>query len=154
MDGYLTASEYETVVKSVPIFCVDLVIIKNNKVLLIKRNNKPMKGKYFTPGGRILKNETIEEAIKRKGKEELGIDLEKKSQLATYEFFFKDSQVKNIAIHGVGGFYHCISKDEKYKINLDRFATEYKWEHISSENLHQSLKELFSGKKEIIYKEE
>jgi len=154
MEGYLTNDQYEIVLRSVPIFCVDLVIIENNFVLLIKRNNNPMKGKYFTPGGRVYKNETIDDAIKRKGKEELGLDLEKIKQIAMYEFLFKNSQVDNTSLHGIGCFYLCRPVKKDFEIKLDEYASDYKWEHIFSLYLHPVLKELFEGKKEIYYKEE
>ena len=39
------------------------------KVLLIKRNNEPFKGKWALPGGAMYNNELIEEAAKRELKE-------------------------------------------------------------------------------------
>jgi len=69
---------YAKIIHSIPVVTVDLVIfnLEKNKVLLFKRNNEPLKDNYYTPGGRVNKNETLNNAIIRKSKEELGIDIE------------------------------------------------------------------------------
>jgi colanic acid biosynthesis protein WcaH len=55
---------------------IDL-IVQNPKqeILLGKRVNKPAQGFWFVPGGRIYKNETIRNAIKRISQTEIGVDL-------------------------------------------------------------------------------
>lgn len=72
---------YRQILKSVPISTVDLVVIdkpnKNNKFLLGKRKNNPYKGKWFIPGGRVLLGETLEEAVQRNLKQELGLHSKK-----------------------------------------------------------------------------
>lgn len=52
------------------------IIIKNGKVLVLKRNEEPFKGKYDFPGGYMNAGETPEQAIKREIKEELGVGSE------------------------------------------------------------------------------
>ncbi len=51
------------------------IILRNNKVLLVRRAEEPERGKWCFPGGRIELGETAEEAITREMKEELGIDF-------------------------------------------------------------------------------
>lgn len=46
---------YKTVVRNTPLASIDLCIVCNEKILLGKRKNDPLKGFFFTPGGRILK---------------------------------------------------------------------------------------------------
>ncbi len=53
---------------------VTAAIIKDNKLLLLKRNEEPFKDKWDLPGGYMSPEETPESAIKREVKEELGID--------------------------------------------------------------------------------
>lgn len=65
------------------------VLIKNNKVALIKRikNGSTL---YVFPGGGIEKRETPKEATKREAYEELGIDITVKEAIA--EIYFNGSQ--------------------------------------------------------------
>lgn len=53
--------------------CVAAVIIRDGKLLLLKRNEEPFKGMYDLAGGYMEQNELPEEALKRELKEELGI---------------------------------------------------------------------------------
>uniref|UniRef100_UPI004048254E NUDIX domain-containing protein n=1 Tax=Aliarcobacter sp. TaxID=2321116 RepID=UPI004048254E len=63
----------KTVVKNTPLISVDF-IVKNseNKILLGKRVNEPAKNHLFTLGGRVYKNEKLDDAKKRILKDELG----------------------------------------------------------------------------------
>ena len=49
------------------------VIIKNQKILVAKRNEEPFKGQWDFWGGYVQKNETPEQGLKREIKEELGV---------------------------------------------------------------------------------
>ncbi len=51
------------------------VIIQDNKLLLVKRNQEPFKGQWDLPGGFMQEKETPEQALAREVKEELGVDL-------------------------------------------------------------------------------
>lgn len=58
-----------------PYLAVDTVIIgKNQKIVLIKRKNKPFKGEFALPGGFLEYGETVKEACKREVKEETGLE--------------------------------------------------------------------------------
>jgi ADP-ribose pyrophosphatase YjhB (NUDIX family) len=54
---------------------VDALIIRDNKVLLIKRGHDPYEGYWALPGGYVDWDETVEEAIAREVKEEVGLDV-------------------------------------------------------------------------------
>jgi colanic acid biosynthesis protein WcaH len=66
---------FKIIVKYTPLISVDLIVKHRDEVLLGKRVNKPAKDYYFTPGGIIRKNETINDAIIRIAKMELNIKL-------------------------------------------------------------------------------
>lgn len=80
---------YSLIRELVPRVVVDLVILDpENRVLLGKRTNDPMKGSWFYPGGAIVKNELIDETIYRKLFEETGIKtIISKAFLGTQEWF-------------------------------------------------------------------
>lgn len=51
------------------------IIIRDNKLLLLKRNQEPFKSLWDLPGGFLQEHETPKEALKRELKEELGVDV-------------------------------------------------------------------------------
>lgn len=65
---------FESIIKHCPLISIDFVIKDNNmRVLLGKRKNEPAKGYWFTPGGRIFKDESITDACIRILRDELNI---------------------------------------------------------------------------------
>lgn len=56
---------------------VQLLLEKENKILLMKRKNTGYEdGKYSLPGGHLQANEEIRKALIREAKEEIGIQIE------------------------------------------------------------------------------
>jgi colanic acid biosynthesis protein WcaH len=82
------------IIDGTPLVSIDL-IIRNGKgeVLLGKRVNRPARGYWFVPGGRILKNEPIENAIRRISRTELGfeISLSQARLLGAYDHIYDDN---------------------------------------------------------------
>jgi ADP-ribose pyrophosphatase YjhB (NUDIX family) len=58
------------------VVCVDGVCIKDNRMLLVKRNVEPYKGYWHLVGGNVEENETLKEALKREFKEEVNLEIE------------------------------------------------------------------------------
>ena len=50
---------FKTVIDSTPLISIDILLKKDNKILLGRRVNKPAQGYFFSTGGRIFKNESI-----------------------------------------------------------------------------------------------
>lgn len=90
---WIPREDWKTIVQNVPIVSVDLVVLHDDDVLLGKRKNKPAKGEWFVPGGRINKNESLEEAAHRIVREELGVKIEIIERLGTYEHLYQESDV-------------------------------------------------------------
>ena len=96
------------------------VIIKNNKVVLIKKANGPYKGKLDLPGGTIEFGETPEQTLLREMKEEVGIDLKKfslfdgNSTIVEWEHHGKPQQ-----IHHIGFFYKIEDYNNKIKKEVE-----------------------------------
>lgn len=89
----INAKLYRKILEVLPISCVDLVIVSGKSFLMVKRKNKPAKGEWCVPGGRVFKNETLIQAVGRKVKEETGLKKFKIVKFLTVkEFFSKDSE--------------------------------------------------------------
>ncbi len=69
---------------------VDVIILKEGKVLLQLRNLEPGKGKWALTGGYVDWDETLEEAAIREVKEELGYELDDVKFFKNYSWTWRD----------------------------------------------------------------
>ena len=69
---FIPEEEYKRIIKSFPVFCVDFLIKCQDKYLLIKRTDEPVKGVYWVIGGRMYFKETLQELAKRVQMREIG----------------------------------------------------------------------------------
>jgi len=67
-----------------PIPTVDLIIEKNDKIVLVRRGREPFKGKLALPGGFVNEGELIENRAILEAKEETSLDVELKEILGVY----------------------------------------------------------------------
>ena len=140
----LPKKEYAHIVKHMPICCVDLVIQHKEKVLLIKRKDEPAKGEWSIIGGRVLKNETVEDAAKRKAKEEVGLDIKVIKKIGIYETFYKKSAF-NCSTHTINiGF---LVRAKNTAVKLDPTSEGFKWIIKSENNMHKYAKQLIKDSK-------
>ena len=139
------------IIEATPLVSIDLVIRNpSNKVLLGKRNNRPAMGYWFVPGGRIIKNETINQALKRISEVELGQDLSTKapSLLGAYDHIYEDNflNVKGINTHYVVLAF-VIALKKEIEVKADEQHTELKWWEIDKllqdQTVHQNTKVYF-----------
>jgi 8-oxo-dGTP diphosphatase len=90
-----------------PALSVDAVIVKKNKILLIKRGKEPYRGHYALPGGFVEYGETVEAALQREVLEETGLVVKIKSLVGVYSDPHRDprGQVVSVAFAAniVGG---------------------------------------------------
>lgn len=83
---------YRKIHECLPIACVDVIIkTPDSGLVMFKRKTKPAQGQWWFVGGRVFKNERLEDAARRKVKEEAGISV-KKVQLvgSVYETIFQE----------------------------------------------------------------
>lgn len=124
---------YSKIVESIPILCVDGFIISDGRILLLKRNNTPAKGQWWVPGGRVLKNESLEKALFRKITDETNLTVNLINRLDVCETIFEDKHTVNIC-------YLLTTSDLNVKLNSEH--SEYNW--FDLENLpeldHRILK--------------
>ena len=122
------------IIKATPLVSIDLIIRNpSEKVLLGKRINRPAKGYWFVPGGRIIKNETIVHALKRISLTEMGQDLstEAHSLLGAYDHIYEDNflNVDGINTHYVVLAFSILLQQE-IDVNPDEQHTDLQWWEI------------------------
>lgn len=98
---------------------VDCVIVKDGKVLLLKRAHEPFEGYWVLPGGHVERNETVEEAAVREMKEELGIDVELKKFVGVFSDPDRDPRGLVSVVF--------IAEPKSDDIRINKEAYEYKW---------------------------
>jgi colanic acid biosynthesis protein WcaH len=130
----LDAQTFKTVIENTPLVSIDLCLICNGQILLGKRHNEPLKGRWFTPGGRIHKNETWQGALLRIAKVELGligIAVEDFSVMGMWDHFYNNSALdQDISTHYVN-LPHYAEFKSKPQITLDDQHAEFQWFDLS-----------------------
>jgi mutator protein MutT len=69
---------------------VGAVIIESGKVLLVRRGQPPLDGRWTLPGGLVELGEMMEQAVVREIKEETGWSVRVLRELALFDFIEKD----------------------------------------------------------------
>jgi colanic acid biosynthesis protein WcaH len=136
---YIKTELYNKIIESMPISCVDLLIYSQNKCLLLKRNNNPAKGKYWFPGGRIHKMETIESACLRISKSECNLDCRFIKQICVEETIFlkEDNMVTDKHTLNICCLLHV---DDMSMLTIDDYHSDFLWIDEIIESLHESVK--------------
>ena len=139
---------FEAVISSTPLISIDLLVKKDNKILLGKRINKPAQGYLFSIGGRVYKNETIDSAMMRIVSNELNISLKlTPSFIGVFEHFYDDSIYEDVSTHYVNLAYE-IEIEETLNLPTEQH-NEYQWltidELLKSKQVHQYVKDYFKG---------
>lgn len=93
----LTEIDFLDVVRLTPLVAFDLIVSDaQGRVLIGRRRNRPARGTWFVPGGRIHKDETLDAAFTRIADAELGIAQLARST-ARFEGVFEHHYSDNFA---------------------------------------------------------
>lgn len=146
----LDLNAFKIVVDNTPLVSIDF-IVKNsdNKILLGKRVNKPAQGFLFTLGGRVYKDEKLDDAKQRILKDELGLDIKNYTPkfIGVFEHFYNDSFVDdNISTHYVNLAYEI---QVSYIQDLPKAQhNSYVWLSLNklknSNEVHKYVKDYFN----------
>ena len=138
---------FKTVVSSTPLISIDLLVKKDNKILLGKRINKPAQDYLFSIGGRVYKNESIQQATARIAKTELNIELKLTPKFAgVFEHFYDDGIYKDVSTHYINLAYEVDINNEMLNLPTEQH-NEYQWlsidELLKSKQVHKYVKDYF-----------
>jgi 8-oxo-dGTP diphosphatase len=73
-----------------PLVGVGAVIVRNGKVVLVKRGQPPLQGEWSIPGGRLELGETVRQAVCREVREETGLTVETSQLLGIFDRIVRD----------------------------------------------------------------
>lgn len=113
--------QYRYILAHLPIVCVDVAILFNGKVLLIKRNDEPAAGEWWLPGGRLFKGEKLQECAKRKALEETGLRCRVGDMIHWASTDFG-------SVHSVNFCFQLYAQNDDVK--LDEHSSDYRWYNI------------------------
>ena len=133
---------YREAFSKAPLACVDLVVEKNNQILLVKRKEEPCKGQWWLPGGRIG-DEKWEEAVQRIAQRELGQHVNIHKKIGTYETHLSPGPFGMDHIKGNNTVFLVSPTQET--IRLDATSSDYQWaSKDTSFSLSPYIKKVFS----------
>jgi len=145
---FLEKKLFSDIVKNTPLISIDLIIEnEEDQFLLGKRVNEPAKDFWFVPGGRIFKNETLDDAFKRIVQEELSLNIarDKADFYGLYEHFYEN----NVFNAEFGTHYIVLAHKTKVsKIpHTNSQHSAYQWfdqdELLGSMDVHKYTKDYF-----------
>lgn len=93
MPAPLDAATFALVVTHAPLVSIDLIVSDpGGRVLLGRRKNRPAQGAWFVPGGRVRKDERLDDAFLRLTRSEIGVSVARADAplLGVYEHHYED----------------------------------------------------------------
>jgi len=137
---------YDELKKMIPIASIDILVKYQNNILLLKRNNKPAKNIWFTPGGRVFINEDLDIAAKRILFAETGIKSCKFELCGVMNHIWPE-------IHNICIIYKIELNDNEYtnlKIILDNQHSDWRWFKEDSTDIHKYIKKMIKITSNIV----
>lgn len=144
--GWLQDSDFISAVGALPLVSVDLVVVNaTGQLLLGQRRNAPARGWWFTPGGRVRKNEAFASCIQRVAASELGLkaaDLQGARLMGVWDHFYEDSAFSSEASTHYVNLPHVLKLE--YALDLDALPLDqhsgWRWQEPQdaavSEDVH------------------
>jgi colanic acid biosynthesis protein WcaH len=139
---------YKEFHRSMPIACVDVLLISKSSFLLMKRKNAPARGKWWFPGGRILRNELLADAVRRKILEETGLQADKPTLLGVEETLFPDGPFGD-STHTINVLFRA--ETDQNDVVLDGQNDEYGWFEYIDKKWPKYIQEILN-KNGFLYK--
>jgi len=144
---FLNKTDFTRVIDNTPLVSIDLVVKNSQSQFLLGwRKNRPAKNFWFVPGGRIHKNERLDDAFLRLTESELGQRIMMSDALwkGLYEHFYDDFVFSDESEEQVSTHYVVLAFE--ITLNLDDIElpkgqhTDYRWasveEILADEQVH------------------
>jgi colanic acid biosynthesis protein WcaH len=144
----LPLETFKTIVASTPLVSIDLIVRNlQDEILLGKRTNRPAKGYWFVPGGRVLKDESLEKAILRLTTAELNVASSRANFKGVYQHFYDDNfSVDDFTTHYIVLAYEMFLDEDLLSLPLEQHS-EYNWftenQLLTNQEVHAHTKWYF-----------
>ncbi len=137
MNPLVPAELYRQFLENLPLACVDIAIVANGSVLLVKRKDPPARGEWWLPGGRVRKGERMRDAARRKAAEEVGVSCHVGPLLYTAETMFPDGP-HGVAVHSINSCFMLYPAEAVPvpEVRLDEHHLGWKWVNSIPDGLH------------------
>jgi ADP-ribose pyrophosphatase YjhB (NUDIX family) len=119
-----------------PLVGVGAVIVKDGRVLLIRRGHEPMKGHWSLPGGLLELGESLAEGVAREVREETGLTVEPVELIELLDRIHRVGE--RVQYHYVIADYLCRVAGGAIQAASDADAA--KWVERAEWNSHGALK--------------
>jgi colanic acid biosynthesis protein WcaH len=152
MSGWLDETVFSSGIASLPLVSIDLIVKDKTtgRYLFGWRRNRPAADHWFVPGGRVQKNESLDDAFTRLTKSELGIGISRAAAdwYGVYEHFYDDYVFgEGISTHYVVLAHELVVNFAELNLPVQQHS-EYKWmtkEEVGESDLvHRHSKDYFS----------
>jgi len=127
-----------------PLVGVGAVIVRDNRVLLIRRGQAPLLGEWSLPGGVLECGETLREATIREAREETGLIVETGTLLGVFERVIRADDGR-VRYHYVLIDFLC--RPVSGELQADSDATDVRWfgrEELDILNLPRDTREVIA----------
>lgn len=132
---YIPQDKYNEIISLIPIVCVDVAIVYDAKILLVKRRDEPAAGEWWLPGGRLYKGEALEDCALRKAKKETGLECEAGPMIYYASIDFG-------TVHSVNFCYLLSASNDR--VRLDYTCLECYWIDGQASILHSYIRNCLS----------
>jgi len=145
----LSLKKYRELFNISPICTVDVLFFNKDmtKIILFKRNNEPLRGVYFSTGGRLFKNERFLDGAVRQCMREIGVRIVKNKLIwgGVQEELHPNSIFDGVSYHAIAISYGYIVDENKLKPKMDDQHSEYKWFLVKDKRIHPYMKMRIMG---------
>ena len=128
-----------------PVVAVGGVVLRDGRVLLVRRGQEPAKGQWSLPGGRVDLGETLVNALRREMREETGLDVRVGNLIEALERIFPNGAA-GTSYHYVILDYLCETSAGQPRAGSD--VTELAWageNELSAYNLTEAVTRVIHG---------
>jgi len=146
--SFLSAADFSTVIRSTPLVSIDLMLVRPDGAVLVgRRQNEPARAYWFVPGGRIRKDERLDDAFRRLLMTETGLAGERGDArlLGVYEHLYDTNALEEA---GFGTHYvvlgYRVEVPAGTALTADDQHAEFRWrqpaELLADPEVHANTK--------------